>query len=114
MRLSRSFFISLVLAGLSGSAAQAAMLTMICETRQATYDLVLDDEAGTMVATLGGSQTRHVFRNLRKENGTITGAGFVEGRGTDFTFSYRYTATITYAYGNGGKRTDECRVVSNR
>ncbi len=96
------------------SAAQATSYVMSCKAGQTEYQLLLDDEAGTMVSVLGKTETNHVFRSLRKENGAITASGFVAGRGTEFTFTYRYEATITYSYGNGGKRVDTCKLVSQR
>jgi hypothetical protein len=109
-------FMPLLLAGLLTAAdgAQATYYVMSCKAGGTDYQLLLDDEAGTMVSILGKSETQHVFRSLRKENGAITASGFVAGRGTDFTFSYRYEATITYSYGNGGKRVDTCKLVSQR
>ena len=110
------FFTPLFLACLLGatSAAQATSYVMSCKAGQTEYQLFLDDEAGTMVSVLGKAETNHVFRSLRKENGAITASGFVAGRGTDFTFTYRYDATISYSYGNGGKRVDTCKLVSQR
>ncbi len=112
MRLFPSLLLACFLAAVP--CAQATTYVMSCKAGQSEYQLTLDDEAGTMVSTLGRSETQHVFRSLRKENGTITAHGFVAGRGTDFSFSYRYEATITYSYGNGGKRTDTCKLISQR
>jgi len=98
----------------ASSAAQATTYVMSCKAGGTDYQLILDDEAGTMVTTLGKSETHHVFRSLRKENGAISASGFVAGRGTDFTFTYRYEAVLTYSYGNGGKRVDTCKLVSQR
>jgi hypothetical protein len=112
MRIFTPMLLALAL-GAFGS-AQATTYYMTCKTSQATYKLVLDDDAGTLVATLGSSETHHVFRSLRKENGTVIGSGFVKGRGTDFEFIMRYEPSISYAYGNGGKRTDQCKLDSQR
>lgn len=112
MRLLMPLIVAGLLSGLGS--AQATTYWFTCKTSQVEYQLTLDDEAGTMVSVLGKAETQHVFRSLRKENGAITASGFVAGRGTDFTFTYRYDATISYSYGNGGKRVDTCKLVSQR
>ena len=108
MRLFMLGFLSSLTA--AASSAQATTYVMSCKAGETEYQLALDDEAGTMLATMGKSETQHVFRSLRKENGAITASGFVAGRGTNFT----YEATLTYLYGNGGKRVDLCKLISQR
>lgn len=105
-------FLSLLTA-IWASPAQAGVMTLSCGSGAAAYTLMLDDDRGVMTSTTGTSETNLVLRGVRRENGGVYARGYVSGRGTEFEFTYKYSAQISYLYGNGGKRTDECRVLSN-
>ncbi len=102
-----------VLAVNSVSIGYASVLTMACKNANQDYELILDDESGAFTQIINNAETRLILRSLKKENGTITANGYLSGRGTDFSFIHKYSPSITFSYGNGGKRTDECRVISN-
>lgn len=93
--------------------AQAGVMTLSCGSGAGAYTLMLDDDRGVMTSTSGTTETNLVLRGVRRENGGVFARGYVTGRGTEFEFTYKYSAQISYLYGNGGKRTDDCRVLTN-
>lgn len=93
---------------LMASAAQAGTTTYTCSASGVRYQLILDEDAGTMVSVMQGKETVYGVRGIKREMGTLTVNGYVTGRGTDYVLTHRFSPSITYTYGNGGKRTDSC------
>ena len=93
--------------------AQAGVMTLSCGSGAGAYTLMLDDDRGIMTSTSGNTQTNLVLRGVRRENGGVYARGYISGRGTEFEFTYKYSAQISYLFGNGGKRSDDCRVLTN-
>lgn len=92
----------------TAGAADAAITTYTCSASGVRYTLTLDDDAGTLVSTMQGKETIYGVRGIKREMGTLTVSGYVSGRGTDYVLVHRFSPSITYTYGNGGKRTDSC------
>ena len=90
--------------------ADAAITSFSCKAGGVPYRLILDDDAGTLVSIMAGKETVYGVRGIKREMGTLTVNGYVTGRGTDFVLTHRFSPSITYTYGNGGKRTDSCSV----
>lgn len=88
--------------------AEAAVMNFTCSAGGTSYTLTLDDDAGTMVSVLQGKETVYGVRGIKREGGTLTVNGYVSGRGTDYVLVHRYSTSITYTFGNGGKRVDSC------
>jgi hypothetical protein len=107
--MARMAFVALMIA-LPIAAADAAVTTYNCSTSGISYRLVLDDEAGTLISIMAGKETVYGVRGIKREMGTLTVNGYVSGRGTDYVLTHRFSPSITYTYGNGGKRTDSCSV----
>lgn len=107
-------FLAAILCGFVASTAQATVLLMTCKEGPRTYELKFDDDPATLVSIIDGNASQFHIRSLRTENGVITVEGALGNRGWDFTFVYRFTASITYHFANGGKRTDECEVTGRR
>lgn len=103
-------FFGLVLAIACVTQAEAAVITFTCKAGGTPYKLILDDDAGTLISVMAGQETRYGVRGIKREMGTLTVNGYVSGRGTDFVLTHRFSPSITYTYGNGGKRTDSCSV----
>ena len=107
----------LIMASLSLAAfalpAHAGVMSLTCGSGSAAYDLMIDDDRGLMRSTLTatGAVTQLVVRGMKRENGTVFARGYISGRGTEFEFNYKYSGQMTYLFGNGGKRSDECRLV---
>ncbi len=95
---------------LSWRAAEAAVTIYSCKASGVAYRLILDDDAGTLVSVMQGKETVYGVRGIKREMGTLTVNGYVSGRGTDFVLTHRFSPSITYTYGNGGKRVDSCSV----
>lgn len=93
--------------------AEAGVMTLTCGTGSDAYELMLDDDRGVMTSTANHVETKLVLRGVRSESGSVFARGYVSGRGTEFEFTYKYSGQISYLFGNGGKRTDECRMISN-
>ncbi|NDB70242.1 MAG: hypothetical protein EB015_20000 [Methylocystaceae bacterium] len=114
--MGRSFLIQsgLVLIALCAGAdkGQADVLNMVCNSGKIDYQLILNEETGDFRQIVNNSETKLVLRSLLKENGTITAKGSVAGRGTDFLFVYKYNPQITFIFGNGGKKVEDCKLVS--
>lgn len=102
------FGLAVAFAILTAGAAQAGVTTFTCSASGVSYRLILDDDAGTLVSIMQGKETVYGVRGIRREMGTLTVNGYVTGRGTDYVLTYRFSPSITYTYGNGGKRTDSC------
>jgi hypothetical protein len=103
-----------ILAGLAASSAHATVLLMTCKDGPRTYELRYDDDPPSLVSIIDGNASQFHIRNLKSENGVVTILGTLGNRGWDYTFVYRFTASITYHFANGGKRTDECEVTGRR
>ena len=95
---------------LVASSAEAGITVFNCKASGIAYRLILDDDAGTLVSIMQGKETSYGVRGIKREMGTLTVNGYVTGRGTDFVLTHRFSPSITYTYGNGGKRTDSCSV----
>lgn len=93
---------------LTGHVAEAAITTYSCKASGVAYTLILDDDAGTLVSVMQGKETVYGVRGIKREMGTLIVNGYVSGRGTDFVLTHRFSPSITYTYGNGGKRVDSC------
>lgn len=93
---------------IAAGTAQAGVTTFTCSAGGVPYKLILDDDAGTLVSVMQGKETVYGVRGIKREMGTLTVNGYVTGRGTDYVLSHRFSPSITYTYGNGGKRTDSC------
>lgn len=93
---------------LVASSAEAAITVFNCKASGVSYRLILDDDAGTLVSVMQGKETPYGVRGIKREMGTLTVNGYVTGRGTDYVLVHRFSPTITYTYGNGGKRVDSC------
>jgi hypothetical protein len=95
--------------------AQAGVMTLTCGSGAAAYELMIDDDRGVMTSTLAatGAVTNLVVRGIKRESGSVFARGYVGGRGTEFEFNYRYSGQISYLFGNGGKRSDDCRLISD-
>ncbi len=94
--------------------AQAGVMNFSCGSGAAAYDLMMDDDRGIMTSTVKatGAVTQLVVRGMKRENGSVFARGYMSGRGTEFEFNYKYSGQISYLFGNGGKRSDDCRLVS--
>jgi hypothetical protein len=107
----------LIMASLSLAAfalpAHAGVMTLNCGSGASAYDLMIDDDRGVMTSTVTatGAVTQLVVRGIKRENGTVFARGYLSGRGTEFEFNYKYSGEISYLFGNGGKRSDDCRLV---
>jgi hypothetical protein len=99
------------LCGLAATSAQATVMLMSCKDGPRRYELRYDDDPGSLVSIIDGAASQFIIRSLKSENGVVTIQGSLGNRGWDFTFIYRFTASITYHFANGGKRTDECEVT---
>lgn len=106
--------LSALFCGLVASSAQATVMFMTCKDGARSYELQYDDDPGRLVSIFDGKASRFHIRSLKSENGVITILGTLADRGWDFTFVYRFTASITYQFTNGGKRRDECEVTGRR
>lgn len=95
---------------LTGRVAEAAITSYSCKASGVAYTLILDDDAGTLVSVMQGKETVYGVRGIKREMGTLIVNGYVSGRGTDFVLTHRFSPSITYTYGNGGKRVDSCSV----
>lgn len=95
--------------------AQAGVMTLSCGSGASTYELMIDDDRGVMTSTVTatGAVTQLVVRGIKRENGSMFARGYISGRGTEFEFNYKYFGQMSYLFGNGGKRSDECRLVSD-
>ena len=100
--------------GLVASSAQAMVMLMTCKDGARSYELRYDDDPGSLVSIFDGKASQFHIRSLKSENGVVTILGTLADRGWDFTFVYRFTASITYQFANGGKRTDDCEVTGRR
>ena len=109
----RAIVIAGLVAPLLALPAQAGVMRMTCGSGAAAYDLMLDDDNGVMVSTANNIDTKLVLRGVKRENGSVYARGYLAGRGTEFEFTSKYTTEISYLFGNGGRRTDECRIISN-
>jgi hypothetical protein len=94
--------------------AEAGIMNLSCGSGSGIYDLMIDDDRGVMTSTLAstGAVTQLVVRGIKRENGTVFARGYVGGRGTEFEFNYKYSGQISYLFGNGGKRSDDCRLIN--
>jgi len=115
-RLTMRFLILLLSlsCGFLASPAQATVMFMTCKDGARNYELRYDDDPGSLVSIFDGKASQFHIRSLKSENGVITILGTLADRGWDFTFVYRFTASITYQFANGGKRTDDCEVTGRR
>jgi hypothetical protein len=95
------------------TSAHAGVMTLSCSSGAAAYELMIDDDRGVMTSTVTatGAVTQLVVRGIKRENGTVFARGYVNGRGTEFEFNYKYSGQISYLFGNGGKRSDDCRLL---
>jgi hypothetical protein len=111
MTVSKTF--AFLLAASTATAAQASstVLVMACRNGPTEYRLVYDGPEGTLSSIYGKVETKFVLRSLIEEGGSVHIKGYV-GRGTDFEFRFRYEPKMTYFYANGGKRNDECKLIS--
>ena len=102
------------LAATSVTPAQAGVMNLSCGSGAAAYDLMIDDDRGVMTSTLTatGAVTQLVVRGMKRENGTVFARGYISGRGTEFEFNYKYSGQMSYLFGNGGKRSDDCRLIN--
>jgi len=107
-------FLATVLCTLAASTAQATVMFMTCRDGNRTYELRYDDDPATLVSIIDGNASQFHIRSLKSENGAVTIEGALGNRGWDFTFLYKFTASITYHFANGGKRTDACEVTGRR
>jgi len=107
-------YLATALCALSASTAQATVMFMTCKDGDRAYELRYDDDPATLVSIIDGKASQFHIRSLKSENGVITIAGALGDRGWDFTFLYKFTASITYHFANGGKRTDACEVTGRR
>lgn len=98
----------IALSGFLVSTAEAAITVFNCKASGVSYQLILDDDAGTLVSVMQGKETPYGVRGIKREMGTLTVNGYVTGRGTDYVLVHRFSPSITYTYGNGGKRVDSC------
>lgn len=103
-------YLVMIICGLEISPAQATVMYMTCKDGARNYELRYDDDPGSLVSIIDGAASQFNIRSLKSENGVITILGSLGNRGWDFTFVYRFTASITYHFANGGKRTDTCDV----
>ena len=87
---------------------------LTCKDGSHSYELRFDDDQGTLVSVIDGNASQFNIRSLRTENGVTTVLGSLGNRAWEFTFVYRYTATITYHFANGGNRTDSCELTGRR
>ncbi len=94
------------------SQAHASVLNMVCNTGKVDYQLILNEETGDFRQIVNNSETKLILRSLNKENGTITAKGSMAGRGTDFLFVYKFNPQITFIFGNGGQKVEECKLIS--
>jgi len=99
---------------LVASSAQATVMLMTCKDGARSYELRYDDDPGSLVSIFDGKASQFHIRSLKSENGVITILGTLADRGWDFSFIHRFTASITYQFANGGKRTDDCEVTGRR
>ena len=106
--------LSALFCGLAASSVQATVMFMTCKDGARSYELRYDDDPGSLVSIFDGKASQFHIRSLKSENGVVTIMGTLADRGWDFTFVYRFTASITYQFANGGKRTDECEVTGRR
>ena len=109
----RRFLFGLAAIVLLQAPALAGVMTLSCGSGAGAYELMLDDDRGVMTSTSGTTVTNLVLRGVRRENGGIFARGYISGRGTEFEFTSKYSAQMSYLYGNGGKRTDDCRILTN-
>jgi hypothetical protein len=111
----RLFLVTLASVALLNTPAQAGVMTLSCGSGAAAYDLMIDDDRGVMTSTVTatGAVTQLVVRGIKRENGTVFARGYISGRGTEFEFNYKYSGQISYLFGNSGKRSDDCRLVSD-
>jgi hypothetical protein len=107
-------FLATIICVLAASSAQATVMFMTCKDGARSYELRYDDDPGSLVSIIDGAASQFNIRSLKSENGVITILGSLGNRGWDFTFVYRFTASITYHFANGGKRTDDCEVTGRR
>lgn len=105
----RAYVVALV-SLLTVGMAEAGITTFTCSASGVSYKLILDEDAGTMVSVMAGKETIYGVRGIKHDMGTLTVNGYVSGRGTDYVLTHRFSPSITYTYGNGGKRTDSCSV----
>ena len=105
--------LAFVLAASAAAEAQASstVLVMECRNGGTDYRLVYDGPANTLSTLYGKVETKFVLRSLIDEGGSVHIKGYV-GRGTDFEFTFKYEPVMTYFYANGGKRNDDCKLVS--
>lgn len=108
--MSRLSVAVMVIMMVASSKADAAVTSFTCQAGGVPYRLILDDDAGTLISIMAGKETVYGVRGIKREMGTLTVNGYVTGRGTDFVLTHRFSPSITYTYGNGGKRTDSCSV----
>lgn len=104
-------FLASILFGLVATSAQATVMFMSCKDGPRRYELRYDDDPGSLISIIDGAVSQFHIRSLKSENGVVTIQGTLGNRGWDFTFVYRFTASITYHFANGGKRTDDCEVT---
>ena len=99
---------------LVASSAHAIVMFMTCTDGGRSYELRYDDDPGSLVLIFDGKASQLHIRSLKSENGVIAILGTLADRGSYFAFIYRYTASITYQFANGGKRLDDCEVTGRR
>ena len=111
----RLFLVTLAAASLLNTPAQAGVMNLSCGSGAAAYDLMIDDDRGVMTSTVTatGAVTQLVVRGIKRENGAVFARGYISGRGTEFEFNYKYSGQMSYLFGNSGKRSDDCRLVSD-
>ena len=106
------FAMALVSFSAIANQVEASVLNMVCNSGKVDYQLILNEETGDFRQIVNNSETKLILRSLNKENGTITAKGSVAGRGTDFLFVYKFNPQITFIFGNGGQKVEECKLIS--
>ncbi len=111
MSVSKLILSAVALLAVTEAQASSTVLVMECRNGPTEYRLVYDGPENTLSSFYGKVETKFVLRSLIDEGGSIHVKGYV-GRGTDFEFTFKYEPVMTYFYANGGKRNDDCKLVS--